>query len=1038
MEYVELITHEVARVCRESGVEGVRLVPFIVEADEVAPLVESLRNAVGAGLFLAVSAPDATRVESERVWVSPDDDAARQATEWRNTIDSAAGERLVYIAHKRWGRAGGLQDTLRRIPETALREAFRSLAEEHELPAALIGALDDTGVLKKVRSRDLSAFAKAVTAADDPFRAAGEHLPLLGLARDTGLTPGDARERIRFNDRIVHRAIAGERIARSSSQGQITEQLRRAHREDDQGALSAVDLGEATTEELAPRGGSTRRRATSATPVRKKGRKKATKRSTPDGDAAAGSNRAAEREVGSGVADRQAELLNQALAGGAASRGRALSDLGGSLLQESAAATDHSEDAGLEGLFRELREDVQPGALELVSAVVRGDGSPLELEVKEDPRAALRRELPGSVELRPAPLDLRDHATEVARWREARHQLVELLVGAGDRERLSVAGLVRAPLLALSAPSLRAAAGELVEAASDAYRAATTAGEASAARALLAIDTAIVTGADGRRLVLLTPLHPLSLGQALARLEQLDAQRKKLSRSEARVVARTLSRTPAAPQEFPVSDGDFGRLAPPVSGLICFETQPALAQDLALRTVGERLVAAFLSVHPYARLDLRIRIHGEAPAPLLEGLAAALDEEGELGHLEVQTESESVSIRDASAREALSSGHLVLAPLAGEGVGAHLELVVAPTPTGAADDRPGDVDVAGYAAGTLSTNFEVFRGGLRALTEVAGVLGVEEAEAALALARGRAPQGAFVVEPRGMDLQSAVASTTRRQAAWRAVLGHDLSRTHADSDRLICFERLEEGLQVAVLSDTTEPASRTLEAPMRRLGVDPPTPMALRTLAERLCQLGRGLVPLHGSSTDRLASLLLEAALRADSAAQGDACAVARLTGQSLRSLADEQDVSAGGFCIALADSSPARLTVAYAALQDPMEVTVARGGHLQGALADALGGVLESVDAALSDSGVGAACAREALRWALCPAAAEEASEHAASLLERLRSFPCDGQVEVDAVVYLAPGHPLAGRDNPARLKGREVRFSSLDSALLDRLLIG
>lgn len=1035
MRYIELIAREVAYRCAAPGIEGVRLSPLRLEAEEVPELVSVLRQEMGPGLHLAISAPGLEQVEEERLCLGSGEAAARVATRWRNTIDSGAGERLVYIAHQRWGRAGGLNETLRPIAEADLRRAFAREAPAQGLDGKLTEALRAANLLEAVPARSLCDFCEQVAGAEDQPAAAGANLPILGLAQDSGLSEVDFVDRLKANRMLVHKAITGERTKGTTGPGKA---MAEAVRRGGEAGLSGVDLGGFATDELRGRSPSTREPGGVEPAKRKKKAKRGGK-----GKRARGTEAVREGTNGGYGGDKEAEALGHALVGTGEERDAKL----GTLSEQLAGfdAGDSMEEKGTEAdelarLFGAQSPSGLEGLDQVIRDLVTGEGWRRQYQFKEgaDLRAALKVPLPGGVTPAISPLSEPSLQTSLERWASARSEFIETFAAGSARERISIQGLIRAPLIALAGGEVHAAAVAFLEAARRLYREAHARGEAALAREVLALDTVTLRSARDAQLTVIGPLHPLWLGQAMARLEQVREHRASLTTAGARLVARTFSRTPSAPQLLPLPEDGEARLAPVLSGLVCYETRPALAADEALTDIGRRLVSAYLRVHPYAALGLRIRLHGGSPGPLIDGLTRALEHEEELARLEVCTAEVPGPLQSAVARAAIEEGRLTFQPIRDGAAPPHIEIALGAPQAPLEDVRPATAEVAGYSPGRLATTFRHFHGGLRAITEVAGVPGVEEFEALHSTASGWAPRGAFMVEPRGVSLGAVLRDVPVGPGAWRVAIARGMARDLSAGERLLAFERHDSGLTTAVVCDTTAAASRVLEPSLRRLDLPTSSPRVRRTLADRLADTGRGLLALGRQQSTQLAGLLLEADLRREAASTCDHVTAAQLRGQSLRALADVAGGWGGAFCLCAGVSGERlQLLVGYSAIDDPLDFTVARGGHLQGDLADALRQFLAAIEIAQTGEGVARICALESLRWALCPAASEEPEDSRGPLLRALAAFGGGEPADTRVRLLFPQAFLSARRPEPSRLKGEKVEFLLLDAELLDRLIM-
>jgi hypothetical protein len=1037
MRYIELIAREVVLRCNSSGIEGVRLSPLRLEAEEVPDLVMFLRRDMGEGLHLAVSAPGLNEVREERLYLGDREETARVATHWRNTIDSDAGERLVYIAHQRWAKAGGLDETLLPVSESDLRQAFVREALAQGLDRKLTDALQAANLLGKVPARSLCEFCERVTCAEDQAAAAGANLPLLNLAQDSGLSEADLVDRLKANKKLVHKAITGERSKSTKGPGKA---MADAVRSEGASGLARVDLGGFGTEELRGKKPITAKTG-GAKPAKKKQKKKAKKRAkSKSGGGEDVLREGTDHGYGSGGGTA---VLVDALVGTREERDAKIGALGnqragaGSSEGEEEATTEADHLARLLGSSSTIEME---GLDQVIRELVTGEGWRRQYQLKEgvDIRAALKVPLQGGLTPTVSPLAEPSLQGAVRRWETARSAFVESFAAGTSRERVSLPGLIRAPFIAIAGEEVYSSAVAFLEATRRLYSEAHARGEATLAREVLALDTVTFAAGAEAQLTVVSPLHPLWLGQAVARLEQIREHRDSLNKDGARLIARAFSRTPSAPQLLPLICEAEAQLAPVLGGLICYETRPALAADETLADIGRRLAAAYLRVHPYAALGLRVRLHGGSPGPLIDGLAQALEHPEELARLEVCTAQVPGPLQRAVSRTALEEGRLTFQPDRGGVAPPHIEVALGPLRAPVQDVRPVTAEVAGFSPSRLTTTFRQFHGGLRAVTQVAGVPGVEEFEALHATAFGWAPRGAFMVEPRGVSLSAVLRHVPAGPGVWRVAIASGMARDHGDGRRLLAFERHDSGITTAVECDSTAAASRVLEPSLRRLEIPSTSPRMLRTLAHRLADTGRGLLALGRHQSAQLAGLLLEADLRREAAASCAHVTAAQLRGQALSALAEVTGPWAGAFCLCAGVSGERlQLSVGYSAIEDPLDYDIAKGGHLQGDLAEALGNILSAIEVAQVGAGVAKVCALESLRWALCPAASEEPETSRVPLLEALAGFGAGVPADLRVMVLFPQAYLSARRPAPAKLKGQKVEFHLLDAEALDRLVM-
>src|SRR5689334_9480282 len=99
-------------------------------------------------------------------------------------------------------------------------------------------------------------------------------------------------------------------------------------------------------------------------------------------------------------------------------------------------------------------------------------------------------------------------------------------------------------------------------------------------------------------------------------------QEPNLDKDARRLLVRSLTQAPAAPQIWPQGGGKSElHLARPEAGLVVYESEPTGVDDTTLGFIGERLVSQYVQLLPHARLGLRVAISGEGAGPLIEGMA---------------------------------------------------------------------------------------------------------------------------------------------------------------------------------------------------------------------------------------------------------------------------------------------------------------------------------------------------------------------------------------------------------------------------------
>ena len=1126
---------------------GVRLSPLRLSADEVAAL--AARAAVDAAgndgyeLFVAIATSAAPEQRAARLCVVSGEEAAERATEWRNIIDPAAQQRIVYVATRHLERAGGLQDTLFPITEAALRESFFSdwLAREEAsqlFPAGFIEALRGSSVADTVSSAALCALSAEVAAhaggGEVSWAQLGESLPALGLMRDQGLrADNDPALRLTRNLQLTLEAATPDN--RDSKRDAPVEELKRAlgaalTRADltPREALQGFDLGVIDSGELKSRKPPRARVPKPAPPPKPKelptGKKgaaptprratlstsEAPERATLDeleaGEearleaGAATSNRA----LGAGSDPHIAEPQEGATqlsaehntSGADEEQGRSTERVGGALLEvvESEQGADQDSEREGEGEgegegeleqeaeqgapaqkrprrqrvwtydqqrdeFGRAAEGLAPGLTALLCRLLREDaawGLTLTTDVTRARDLFRQPPRPLAERLEVAPSALAGDPAAAA-WREARASALSALSDLARTPEEAVTRLVSAPLAALSAsPRLTEALQGLLAAQVALYarveellrRGAEGADEALAHATLNAEALLICDERGAPQLALLSPLHPLALGQTLTRLEQLEALPGKSPAR--RLLARALSEAPLAPQLWRPSGGAAPlSLAQHERGLVVYEAAPEALLDRDQAAAGRLLLQKHLALYPFGLRGLSVAVRGQCGGGLVNGLAEAWAEAraglSAPATLTVHLERHLSSPLAKGPLEMISLGALRLAPLPRDasGYAAHIELVVSGEARAQDTERLPQLTPQLNPGATASrTRFKIEEQGLHTLTAVTGVRGVEQVERLAALARGYEPRGALTHVEEGVKLSALFPKPPAQDGSWQVGLAARLSRVPTRDMKLLLHERLEGEAAVAVLSKTTRAAIRDLAPHLRRLGVMDERSSQLETLAARLARFGQlGLTSLTRGGEQLVTAALLALALRVQR--QRNTGFSAALVGASLRSFlgAEERDLP-GSFALGVwrvpgAARPTLKLCVGYAALGERLAAQV-EGERLAGPLVDHLKRLVELVSLVRGPLGdLAAEAAREALRWLLMPALAE------LYLLERdarLRGLEEDlsqlgGEVEVElAGLCLLPQVELIGAPRLV-VEGVAFELQGLDGGRLDQL---
>lgn len=1003
------------RLEEEPGLLGVRVSPIAVEAQDLKALPKEVERLLGPAVHLVASAPGLPYRLEGRTCLAPDHRAAEQATAWRNTISVGRGEHLLYISVEEHDKASGLRDCLLQVTEADIKGVFIERCREPEsgLPRGLAESLRETGLLDELPPAALCEYAGAVARDQgrlSEWAAAGQHLPLLGLMRDSRLTEKDAVERLAANERLVRQGSTVDR-RRTTLPGPVSEVVSTLKEalgssgEPQRSILAKVDLGTLRTGTIRE----ARPRARRATP-------------------AAGKVKAAKATRSMRQEQPAPERGDRATQSGrvAVAPEKGSSAPGGPVVQ---LPTAPSLPAGLERL---LTDQLSSG------------GSVREWQVTSDPRRALTT-LPATARLYEGtplmvPQELKG-AYEA--WQVQRQRLVAL-VSSGTPGADAVR-LLAAPALLCTQPRLHEAAHGLLRAALELYTAAAGTTGDRTQRDILALETVCVRAEEGGILRVLGPLHPLWLAQALARAEE------ELSDSLGEAARRLLTRagrvTPAAPQTWPepVRPGATLPRPPelslsrPEAGLLVYESTPTAVAAGALRVVGQQLLRRYLALCPHASFGVKVAVLGGEVAGLVEGLALHATEDGLLKLVEVYCSS-AVSLGSA-ALQLQQEGRLRIRALPTEErriweeVRPHMVVRPVALEEPAGDEEPGTPSVATAAGGLLQTEFEIREHGLRTRTSVAADKVLSAVEAVHALARGRLPAKVFVAESAVRPLPALLRAEGAPASTWHVLVGHGLGRRPPVGAHLLVHERVDETTTCTVVTRDIRPASRALSEALRQVGVQEERPLALRGLASCLASSSTGgLVSLERSGEHLVAGAVvaLELQRRAGPRATG---LIAYLEGAYYSALVDEsaaQDPMGALLLGCFLKQGRLHLQVGYATLDRSASVELDRG-QLGGAVGRRLSHVLEALELSRG-KGVGATAARELLSWLLWPALALQESRPP-ELQEALRAWRL-AQAEPDVVCLLPPA--LAGpKGRSYRLGRTPVSVSALNEETVNRLIL-
>lgn len=1040
---------------RDPGLLGVRLSPIAVRSTDAQQIVSDAIATLGKKIHVAVSVPGLTREERDRVCLAPDERAAEVATQWRNSVRVADGERILYVSAEPHGKAGGLQDTLFPIEEAVLRRTLLEWAQTPAsgLPSGLGQALIESGVADRATSGALCAYVAAVLGepkGTSKWEAAGRNLPILGFAADTRLKGTDGVVRLKINAELVMKAATAESrnqklAAKAPVVANLVAALQRSSHVDLQRQLASVDLGELTTDALQKAKAPEKKLKAPKAPARdsrkapeKKvaGRRAAKEARRPSAEA-----RRAQKQVdaifdreGSSREDALARQANEALKP-ASGRGKVKPGQGGDALVAKPAPVVWNE-ALQRDEFGET--NIPAGIAEVVvELTLRGGTGALRWDVQKDPRASLLKLAQNAVQSQEALPESAKLRTALDGWAASRRELVELLAPQGDPKPLLA--FLRAPLVALGSPDLRQRVASYLEASLRLYAAAGEEDEEAVQRAVLRIETGTIIGKDGQQIVLLGALHPLWLSQVSSRYSAMLAE-PKLEREARGVLARSLTEAPAAPQTWPGIACELV-LSRAESGLIVYEREAATADPETLIYAGDRLASRYLELLPHARLGLCIAVKGEGGAHFVEGVASAISRESDVVRAEILYEGSSLNLDGKATNEQMASGRLLVRPLpaSGDGASPHLSVHIVPPPLRPESEEAAvpEVSVQAAGAGLLPTEFVVRQRGLSARMPLEGHKMLQAVEMLHALSRGRTPQNYFVADATVALLSSVLPQPLAPKGTWHVAIGRRLGRQVPPQSYLVAHERISETAQFVVVADNINPVGRALEPGFKNIGVNDLRPSILRVLASRLAEgSASGLVSLSEDAEDSLiARGLLGLYLKREIGRTG-ACVLAPVERASAASVLLGGEMHEDGvMMLALAAvSGVLRVTIGYATLASTSPIEVERG-QATGGLADQFSRIATVIGLASSSQTLGGIASREALNWLLWPAiAAAEVQD--AELLRLVRGLGRGTETAVD-VTCLTPPTNIMSKRGDVKIGKLAVRNRALDLTLFEQLVL-
>lgn len=967
---------------------GFRLSPIAIskaDALELAAAADSLDD----GLHLVVSAPDLPVVRRARVFMAPDERAAEQATAWRNSVRPAVGQHLLYVSAEEHDKASGLADVLAEIRDEDLAHTFATLSEYRDsgLPQGLGQVLGDSGILDRVAAGTLCDFARAVRRdvekaggrAKEVWEAVGQNLPIVSLAKDTGLRRANAKERLFENQRLVTRAAAAERRRHDSAsptadiESTLRQSLAGGSPQQRSRALREIDLGDIRTPQL-KRKPKTRTSERGATAARR--------RRSPDGR------------------------------------------------EEEVSVTPSSTPV----------QPLGPGLAAILGEVFSSDGSPLEWAVRAEPRQCLAQ-LPGGAQFSVTAVSPAAELVEpMSRWRSARTHFIASLLEQHGAD--AVALLVRSPERALSRSALIHAASAFVDASTDLFRAAHPLGLSEAQLSvLLSLDTVTLRDPFGPALIVIGPLHSLWLYQALLTAGALREAGK--SDLLAHSLLRRALETPAAPPVWPTVDGPSLHLGRAESNLPVYQRNPDSVAPSTLKDVGKSLLTRHLEIAPHAHLGMRVAVVDGDASELVAGMAEVLLDDKRtprLRRLEVAT-SKSPTLSQTTA-DAQASGNLLLTslPLSEDAIFAtkpHIVIRFAPAVPGPDNAVPGTPSATADAGGgLLRTQFSVDAHGLQARTSLAGHPALEALEEVHARARRRTPRKEFVTEARAVSLASVLPVEGSPATTWHVALGARLGGQAPPEHRLLVHEAIDASSSCAIATREVRPAARAIADGLKDLGISEDRPKVLVKIANRLAGgSSAGLLALRRDGVQLIAAGVLALELQRRLSEIGPTV-VARVDGAYYTTIVGEppERDSSASFALAMtAEDDGVRLTIGYASLNRVADIRTERKALL-GRDGKRISRVIEACRRVSDDDAIGGA-AREALSWFLWPAVASQGLTDA-RLVAGLHAWAGGSPVTSTALCIL-PAGVLAGRERSVSIGPVPVSFQAFDHDLVNRLVL-
>lgn len=849
MNFGTLLWHAARKALSESDRSiGVRISPLDLRPEDLESVIEQTAAEREAGLHIVLSCPGAEVREAGRLAVFPDDRAAELANRWRNSVQIDAGERLFYASAEVHGKAGSLDDCLTKFTEDDLSQSFFELLRgRYEVP---VDVARELGELVQPSPRLLTELGIQLERSEASTweQRLGEALPVVSLLPDGELTAENAAQRLKANRKIVELAHTNERRPKriSDKVSQLIDGLETAGVDGE--GLRSFSLEDLATEELESLVPKPRK-----TPGSSKGKGKAKGKSR-----GRNKGKSTKKKVGADSEAAPASSSTDSSAELTAPTNNTNKPEGDDQAAAKAEAID--PEAAAAELLASVRVPPLPsGALKLLRESYTHDGDGLSWDVG----LALPRSWLASVPRRlppPTRVELPEQAgAELRALHQSRRELRRELLAKVDPKTLDQ--LSQSPLALLSDPELRTCSEKLLRATTALLEQALRE-PVSVRQAMLNMESVRLRSRRGM-LLMLSPLHPLSLAQLLGRVEAArDAS--PLERAELPLARAALSRSLESPSRWHDSDNQGLVAGSSCAPLVCFESEGSSLSAVEAAELGEKLGALYLRNHPHATLGLRVAIKGDSPSGLADGLARLVgDGPGETQRLELLCSTPPgglelnprirLSSYPTDPKSSPDSDRVI------DVASPHLIFRLDPPSSRPEEVEEPKVDVqpAPGGLGLLPRRFRMVRGRLRAEVVLSSSDSLVALERLLASCSGAMPRGVFVRERRPVRLIGF--QTAKRTVAWEVTVASRVSSSPPEGQTLVMHERLEDA-EVAITTRDAEPLARAVQPLLRRLGSGDERVESARIVAEFLAETDPGgLLALGRSMFEQSLATLLRA-----------------------------------------------------------------------------------------------------------------------------------------------------------------------------------